>query len=144
MISDRFDPADFLRAAMSCDLLRLQSMTEEELRVVDLTCRRAWNDGRSVPATAPRYLNFLRRLSAWLDAGGEARVRLAPELREAWRTLIVRLVEKGQLRPSALRCLGRKHSASQPASHYGPKSDRGFVAPESSVSAHATVAPGLS
>lgn len=122
MISDRFEPADFLRAVAHCDLLRLQTITEEELRVVDLTCRRAWNDGRSVPATAPRYLNFLRRLSAWLDAGGEARVRLSPELRDVWRQMIHRLVEKGQLTPAALRCLGRKRSAS----HRGP-SDRPFA-----------------
>ena len=44
MISDRYDPADFLKAVMNCDLLRLQTVVEEELRVVDLTCRRAWND----------------------------------------------------------------------------------------------------
>ncbi|MEO6435153.1 MAG: hypothetical protein ABIP55_05270, partial [Tepidisphaeraceae bacterium] len=74
MISEQFNAGDFLRAVGRCDLLRLQSTTDEELRVVDLICRRAWNDGRSVPATAPRYLNFLRRLSAWLDAGGESRV----------------------------------------------------------------------
>jgi hypothetical protein len=136
MISDRYDAADFLKAVLNCDLLRLQALVDEELRVVDLTCRRAWNDGRSVPATAPRYLNFLRRLTAWLDAGGEARVRLSPELRDTWRTLVVRLVEKGQLKPQALRSLGRKRSGS----HQGPP-ERVFVSPPDSMPAHAAV-PG--
>ncbi len=75
MISERFSPAEFLTAVADCDLLRLQSVTEEELRLVDVACRRAWNDGRSVSPDAPRYLNFLRRLCAWLNAGGESRVR---------------------------------------------------------------------
>ncbi len=123
MISDRFDPADFLRAVANCDLLRLQAVTEEELRVVDLTCRRAWNDGRSVPPTAPRNHNLQPRLSAWLVSGGEARVRLSPDLREHWRALVCRLVEKGQLTPAALRTLGRKRTAS----HFGPP-DRPFPA----------------
>ena len=136
MISDRYDPADFLRAVAQCDLLRLQAVTEEELRVVDLTCRRAWNDGKSVPATAPRYLNFLRRLSAWLDAGGEVRVRLSPELRDAWRALVHRLVDKGQLTPAALRCLGRRRTAS----HRGP-ADRPFAPLAESSAAHAAM-PG--
>jgi hypothetical protein len=113
MISERFSPAEFLKAVESCDVLRLQATTEEELRAVDVTCRRAWNDGRSVPPTAPRYLNFLRRLSGWLDAGGESRVRLSPELREAWRIMIGRLVDKGQLAPRALRSLGRNRTASR-------------------------------
>jgi hypothetical protein len=132
MISDRYDAADFLKAVAHCDLLRLQGVVEEELRVVDLTCRRAWNDGRSVPSTAPRYLNFLRRLSAWFDAGGEARMRLSPELRENWRVLVVRLVESGQLPPVALRSLGRRRSA---ASHRGP--DRPFASNPPPASAHA-------
>ena len=135
MISDRYDPADFLKAVMNCDLLRLQSVVEEELRVVDVTCRRAWNDGRSVPATAPRYLNFLRRLCAWLDAGGEARVRLSPELRDVWKALVYRLVETGQLKPAALRTLGRKRTNS----HQGP--DRPFVVQSPPTSIHA-LAPG--
>ena len=136
MISDRYDPADFLRAVTHCDLLRLQTVTEEELRVVDLLCRRAWNDGKSVPATAPRYLNFLRRLSAWLDAGGEVRVRMAPELRDTWRGIVHRLVEKGQLTPAALRCLGRRRTTS----HHGPP-DRPFAPVAESSTVHA-VAPG--
>jgi hypothetical protein len=131
MISDRYDPADFLKAVMNCDLLRLQTVVEEELRVVDLTCRRAWNDGQSVPATAPRYLNFLRRLSAWLDAGGESRVRLSPDLRDPWRVMIHRLVEKGQLKPTALRSLGRKRTGS----HQGPQ--RPFVPEAPAASVHA-------
>ena len=114
MISDRYDAADFLRAVGSFDLLRLQTVVDEELREVDLMCRRAWNEGRSVPATAPRYLNFLRRMSAWLDAGGEARVRLSPDLREPWRSLVTRLVDKGQLTQRALRSLGRRRTASHP------------------------------
>ena len=136
MISERFDPAEFLRAVANCDLLRLQTMTEEELRLVDLMCRRAWNDGKSVPATAPRYLNFLRRLCAWLDAGGEVRVRLAPELRDTWRALVHRLVDKGQLTPAALRCLGRRRTVS----HRGPP-DRPFAPVAESSSLHAAV-PG--
>lgn len=135
MISDRFDAAQFLTVVTNCDLLRLQSLTEEELRAVDLTCRRAWNDGKSVPATAPRYLNFLRRLSAWLDAGGESRVRLSPELRGPWRVLIERLVEKGQLTPRALRSLGRRAAAS-----YG-KAERPFPSPAQPGSAP-VYAPG--
>jgi len=131
MISDRYDPADFLKAVMKCDLLRLQTVVEEELRVVDLTCRRAWNDGQSVPATAPRYLNLLRRLSAWLDAGGESRVRLSPDLRDPWRVMIHRLVEKGQLKPTALRSLGRKRTGS----HQGPQ--RPFLPEAPAASVHA-------
>ena len=136
MISDRYDPSEFLKAVAHCDLLRLQAVVEEELRVVDLTCRRAWNDGRSVPATAPRYLNFLRRLSGWLDAGGEARVRLSPELRDTWKTLVHRLVDSGQLKPAALRSLGRKRSTT---SHRGP--DRPFATEPAAPSVHA-LAPG--
>ena len=120
MISDRYSPEDFLRAVAECDLLRLQAVTEEELRVVDLTCRRAWNEGLSVPPTAPRYLNFLRRLCAWLEAGGEARVRLTPDLREHWKKLVCRLVEKGQLSPRALRCLGRNRGAAHPGQTHRP------------------------
>ena len=135
MISDRFDAADFLRAVANCDLLRLEAMTEEEFRVVDLTCRRAWNDGRSVPPTAPRYLNFLRRLCGWLDARGEARVRLSPELRDAWRTLICRLVEKGQLTPRALHTLGRKRTSS----HRGPPPERKFASRPSEPPVHSAV-----
>ena len=115
MISERYNAEDFLRAMRSCDLPRLQSAAEEELRQVDLMCRRAWNDGQSVPPTAPRYLNFLRRLVAWLDSGGEIRVRLASELRDPWRVLIVRLVETGQLGPRALRSLGRGRAATTAA-----------------------------
>jgi hypothetical protein len=135
MISDRYEPADFLKAVTNCDLLRLQTVVEEELRVVDLMCRRAWNDGRSVPATAPRYLNFLRRLSSWLNAGGDARVRLTPELRDPWCVMIHRLVDKGQLKPVALRSLGRKRTAS----HKGP--ERPF-APESPAPSVHALAPG--
>jgi hypothetical protein len=135
MISDRYEPADFLKAVTNCDLLRLQAVVEEELRVIDLMCRRAWNDGRSVPATAPRYLNFLRRLSGWLDAGGDARVRLTPELRDPWRVMIHRLVDKGQLKPTALRSLGRKRTAS----HNGP--ERPFAPEPASPSTHA-LTPG--
>ena len=122
MISERYDAEEFLRCLRGCDLPRLQSAAEDELRQVDLTCRRAWNEGLSVPPTAPRYLNFLRRLVAWLDSGGETRVRLAPELREPWRGIIVRLVETRQLGPRALRSLGRAragaaagHAATVPA-----------------------------
>ena len=133
MISDRYDAADFLRAVTNCDLLRLQRVVDEELREVDLLCRRAWNEGRSVPPTAPRYLNFLRRLSAWLDAGGEARVRLSPDLRDTWRALVTRLVEKGQLTPAAMRSLGRKRFAS----HHGPPER-----PEALSLARGSSAPG--
>jgi hypothetical protein len=111
MISERYSADEFLRVLRGCDLPRLQTAAEDELRQVDLTCRRAWNEGLSVPPTAPRYLNFLRRLVAWLDSGGETRVRLAPELREPWRAIIVRLVETGQLGPRALRSLGRARAA---------------------------------
>jgi hypothetical protein len=113
MISERFSPADFLKAVQHFDLLRLQAMTEEELRAIDLTCRRAWNAGRSVPPTAPRYLNFLRRMCSWLEARGEARVRLSPELREPWRAMVQVLVDKGQLTQRALRCLGRSRNSAR-------------------------------
>ena len=106
MVSPGFSPTEFLAAVGECDLLRLQSLAEEELRQADTTCRRAWNEGRSVPPTAPRYLNFLKRLIAWLDTGGQSRARLAPEVREPWRALGERLVAKGQLDPVALRSLG--------------------------------------
>ena len=121
MISERYDAEEFLRCLRGCELPRLQSAAEEELRLVDLTCRRAWNEGNSVPPTAPRYLNFLRRLVAWLDSGGETRVRLAPELREPWREIIVRLVETKQLSSKALRSLGRSRpAAALPGSKYQP------------------------
>ena len=118
MISERYDAEEFLRTLRGCDLPRLQTAAEDELRLVDLTCRRAWNEGNSVPPTAPRYLNFLRRLVAWLDSAGETRVRLAPELRDAWRDIIVRLVETEQLRPKALRSLGRPRPGAPPGSTY--------------------------
>ena len=106
MVSPGFNATEFLTAVGECDLLRLQSLAEEELREADTVCRRAWNEGRSVPPTAPRYLNFLKRLIAWLDTGGQSRARLAPEVREPWVALGERLVAKGQLNPDALRSLG--------------------------------------
>ena len=124
MISERYDAESFLRCLRGCDLPRFQTAAEEELRQVDLTCRRAWNEGNSVPPTAPRYLNFLRRLVAWLDSSGETRVRLAPELRDPWRDIVVRLVETGQLSPKALRSLGRARpgaaAGAAPGSRYQP------------------------
>jgi hypothetical protein len=104
LISERFDPEEFVRAAVHWNRLRLEGEVERELREAELLAEKAWVTRQQLPHACRAYATFLKRVSDWLGTG------LAPrhsrrETRALMLTLGQALVERGQLEPSSLQHL---------------------------------------
>jgi hypothetical protein len=101
LISEHYDPADFVRAAVAWDRLRLEAEVERELEAAELTCERAWLEKKPTPHSCPTYVNFLRRVRDWLRSGAVSR-QMRRDTRAHMFTIAEALVSRGQLERSAM------------------------------------------
>jgi hypothetical protein len=114
LISEHFDPEQFVRAIVGWDRLRLEAELERELHQVDLICGKAWVNRQQPPAACRAYLSFLRRLRDWLGTGVAPR-HSRRETRELMHAVGQSLAARGQIdeallktvRPRPLRRRGR-------------------------------------
>jgi hypothetical protein len=104
LISEHFEPQEFVRAALAWNRLRLESELERELREAELLGERAWVSRERPPHACRAYVTFLRRLSDWLGTGVAPR-HSRRETRALMLTLGQSLLTRGQVEPSALNHL---------------------------------------
>ena len=104
MISERCEPAEFVRAAQAWDRSRLDRELEREIAAAELVRDRAGLGSGTSPSRCHQYIAFLRQLRQWLIAAQLPRPR-----RHGTRELITAvaraLAEKGQLDPKAMDAL---------------------------------------
>ena len=104
MISESCDPAEFVRAAVGWDRMRLEAELDRELAAAELECDRAQIAGGRVRAGSSGYINFLKRARAWLQSG-----HVSPQMRREIKALLMTLAEalvaRGQLDEAALASL---------------------------------------
>ena len=109
LISDSFEPAEFARAAVGWDRLRVEAEAERELRAAELLWAASQRDRKpgARPRGLGRYINFLARLCEWLRTGTAPRFA-RQDTRQPLLAIAEALVGRGQLDPSALaRLRGR-------------------------------------
>jgi hypothetical protein len=104
LISEHFDPEEFVRAAVGWSRLRLEGEVDRERREAELLADKAWVTRQQLPRACRAYATFLKRVSDWLGTG------LAPrhsrrETRALMLTLGEALVTRGQLDASSLQNL---------------------------------------
>jgi hypothetical protein len=104
LVSEAFDPAEFVRAAAGWDRGRVESEAERELRAVMLVWDRSLLDRVKPPRGCRPYAKFLERLADWLRTG-----RVPPFARRDTRgpflVLAEALARRGQFDPAGLRPL---------------------------------------
>lgn len=101
LISEHFEPEEFVRAAVGWNRLRLESELERELREAELLGERAWVSHERPPHACRAYVTFLKRLSDWLGTGVAPR-HSRRQTRALMLTLGQALLARGQVEPSAL------------------------------------------
>jgi hypothetical protein len=104
LISEQFDPAQFVRAVIGWDRLRLEAEMERELRDAELICGKAWVERRQPPRECRAYVTFLRRACDWLRTGATPR-HTRRETRELMHALGSALAQRGQIDPTLLKGL---------------------------------------
>ena len=104
LISEHFDPEEFVRAAVGWNRLRLESEIESELRAAELLADRAWVAREQPPRARRAYAAFLKRMADWLGTGVAPR-HTRRETRALMLTLGQALLARGQIEPSSLQNL---------------------------------------
>ena len=104
LISERFDPEEFVRAAVGWNRLRLESEIENELRAAELLAEKAWVTREQPPRACRAYAAFLKRMADWLGTGVAPR-HTRRETRALMLTVGDALLSRGQIEPSSLRNL---------------------------------------
>lgn len=107
MISEACDAAEFARAAVGWDRLRIEAEAERELQAAERLWRNTTSVKQPPPAGCRTYITFLVRLGEWLRCG-----TVPPYARRGTREPLLviaeALVRRGQLDPSALPSLRGK------------------------------------
>lgn len=114
LISEHFEPDEFVRAAVGWNRLRLESEIEREVRAVELLGDRAWAAREPPPRACRAYVTFLKRLSDWLRTGVAPR-HTRRETRALMLALGEALLARGQVEPSSLQNLQPRRSRNRPA-----------------------------
>ena len=104
LISEHFDPEEFVRAAVHWSRLRLEGEVYRERREAELLAERAWVTRQQLPRACRAYATFLKRVSEWLGTGVAPR-HSRRETRALMLTLGQALVARGQLEPTSLHNL---------------------------------------
>jgi hypothetical protein len=104
LISEQFDPEEFVRAAVGWNRLRLESEIENELRAAELLAERAWVAREQPPRACRAYATFLKRMADWLGTGRAPR-HSRRETRALMLTLGQALLSRGQIEPQSLQHL---------------------------------------
>jgi hypothetical protein len=102
LISEHFDPEQFVRAIVGWDRLRLEGELERELHEVELICGKAWINRQQPPAACRAYLTFLVRLRDWLGTGVAPR-HSRRETRALMHTVGQSLAARGQIDEALLK-----------------------------------------
>lgn len=113
LISEHFDPDEFVRAAVGWSRLRLESEIEREVRATELLGDRAWAAREPPPHACRAYITFLKRLSEWLRSGVAPR-HTRRETRALMLALGEALLARGQIEPSSLQNLQPRRPRSRP------------------------------
>jgi hypothetical protein len=104
LISEHFDPEEFVRAAVGWNRLRLEGEIENELRAAELLADRARVRREQPPHACRAYATFLKRMADWLGTGVAPR-HTRRETRALMLTLGQGLLARGQIEPQALQHL---------------------------------------
>ena len=104
LISEHFDPEEFVRTAVGWNRLRLESEIENELRAAELLADRASIRREQPPQACRAYASFLKRTADWLCTGVAPR-HTRREIRALMLTLGQALLARGQIEPQSLRPL---------------------------------------
>lgn len=104
LISEHFDPEEFVRAAVGWNRLRLESEIENERRAAELLAEKAWVAREQPPRACRAYATFLKRMADWLGTGQAPR-HSRHETRALMLTLGQALLSRGQIEAASLRNL---------------------------------------
>ena len=104
LISEHFDPDEFVRAAVGWSRLRLESEIDNELRAAELVAEKASVAREPPPRACRAYAAFLKRTAQWLGSGVAPR-HTRRETRALMLTLGQALLTKGQMEAASLRNL---------------------------------------
>ena len=104
MISESCDPAEFVRAAVGWDRMRLEAELDRELAAAELECDKARATGDRFRPGSSSYITFLKRARTWLDSG-----HVSPQMRRETKALLLTLAEslaaRGQIEEAKLQAL---------------------------------------